>query len=142
MFQSCSPSRHSISIFIILLASQCTSFVIHPNCRPFRDFPANTQSEIHSNSIFVDTIELICLVAYLFALQKIVSGTNHLSLRAATQDTGNWMDKSSIQAAYNRAAVPGNDQMTQVEGMSPVFYLVHSSNFPDFFWSLQHLPSP
>ena len=38
--------RHLVFLFL-LLASQCTSFVIHPNCRAFEDFPANTQSEIH-----------------------------------------------------------------------------------------------
>ena len=76
------------------------------------------------------TTELIIPVAYLFTLQKIVSSANHLSLRAMTQNVGNWIDTDSVQAAYNRNAVPGNDQMTQVEGRSAVFYLVHSSTPP------------
>ena len=73
---------------------------------------------------------LILLVAYLYTLQKIVASANHVSLRAETQNTGNWIDKDSIQATYNRNAVPGNDQMTQVEGRSAVFYLVHYSTPP------------
>ena len=62
----------------------------------------------------------------------MVSSANFLSLRAATQDTGNWMDKDSIQATYNKNAVPGDDQMTLVEGSLAVFYLVHSSDSPRF----------
>ena len=53
-------------------------------------------------------------------LQTIVAGAKHLASRVATQDIGNWMDRPSIQATYNRNSVPGNDQMTQVEGGSAI----------------------
>jgi len=69
-------------------------------------------------------------VAHLFALQSIVSGAQHRALKTITQNTGNWVDETSIQDTYNKAAMPGSDQLAQVTGRSNVFYSVPSSNSP------------
>ena len=125
MLQSSSLARYAISVIIILLASQCTSFIIHPNCQ--------TEGEIHSNHGYLTYLnELIFPLALLNPLQKLVAGANFLSLRAATQNlsTGNWVDTDILQAAYNRAAVPDNRRMTQVEGRSAWFYLLYFLTSP------------